>query len=289
MLRAALLVAAAVRSACADEPIIIMRSAPKEAPAEAAAAVEAVPAVEAAVTATGEAVADLTPMVDAAPPSFEELWAEAGLEMPWVIEARRELHRIPELLFDEQLTSGKIAAILRSLNLNFTTGWAVNTKRNELAAKGFVSGAGGTGVVAELGTGGPPCVLLRADIDALPIHELTDQPWKSTIPGRMHACGHDGHAAMLLGAAAVLKRREHLIKGTIRLIWQPAEEGGAGGKHMVEEGVLDLPPKTEAAFGFHQWPFLPLGSIGGRPGPMLAATELFDIMVSGVGGHAAMS
>ena len=157
------------------------------------------------------------------------------------------------------------------------------------AAKGFVSGEGGTGIVAHIGTGAEPCVLLRADIDALPIHEVVDLPWKSETPGRMHACGHDGHAAMLLGAAAVLKRREHLIKGTIRLIWQPAEEGGAGGKRMVEEGVLDLPPKTEAAFGFHQWPFLPLGSIGGRPGPMLAATELFDIMVSGVGGHAAMS
>lgn len=221
-------------------------------------------------------------------PEFEDLWNEAGLEMAWVVEVRRELHRMPELLFDEHMTSAKIAAVLGSLGVNYTAGWAVNTKREELAAKGFVSGAGGTGLVAEIGTGGEPCVLLRTDIDALPIHETAPVPWKSTIDGRMHACGHDGHTAMLLGAAAVLKRREAQIKGTVRLIFQPAEEGGAGGKRMVEEGVLKKFPPVKAAFGFHQWPFLPLGAIGGRPGPMLAATELFDILVSGVGGHAAM-
>ncbi|EGB12894.1 hypothetical protein AURANDRAFT_52138 [Aureococcus anophagefferens] len=208
--------------------------------------------------------------------------------MPWVVETRRELHRMPELLFDEHMTSGKIASVLASLGVNFTTGWAVNTKREELAAKGFASGAGGTGIVAEIGSGGEPCVLLRSDIDALPIHETAPVPWRSEIDGRMHACGHDGHAAMLLGAAAVLKRREADIVGTVRLVFQPAEEGGAGGKRMVEEGALKQFPPVRAAFGFHQWPFLPLGVIGGRPGPMLAATELFDVLVSGVGGHAAM-
>lgn len=161
--------------------------------------------------------------------TFDELWQDAGQDMAWVVEARRELHRTPELLFDEHMTSGKIADVLRSLNVNFTVGWAVNTKREDLAAKGFVSGSGGTGIVATIGTGAEPCVLLRADIDALPITELEDLPWKSKIDGRMHACGHDGHAAMLLGAASVLKRREASIRGTIRLIWQPAEEGGAGG------------------------------------------------------------
>ena len=254
-------------------------------------------AMLAALLAIGCAVADDVPVVvlrtpaaaaKMAAPSFEELWNEAGDHMPWVVETRRELHRMPELLFDEHMTSGKIASVLASLGVNFTTGWAVNTKREELAAKGFVSGAGGTGIVAEIGSGGEPCVLLRSDIDALPIHETAPVPWRSEIDGRMHACGHDGHAAMLLGAAAVLKRREADIVGTVRLVFQPAEEGGAGGKRMVEEGVLSMEPKPQAAFGFHQWPFLPLGSIGGRPGPMLAATELFDIVVSGVGGHAAM-
>jgi len=251
----------------------------------------------AALLAIGCAVADDVPVVvlrtpaaaaKMAAPSFEELWNEAGDHMPWVVETRRELHRMPELLFDEHMTSGKIASVLASLGVNFTTGWAVNTKREELAAKGFVSGAGGTGIVAEIGSGGEPCVLLRSDIDALPIHETAPVPWRSEIDGRMHACGHDGHAAMLLGAAAVLKRREADIVGTVRLVFQPAEEGGAGGKRMVEEGALKRFPPVRAAFGFHQWPFLPLGVIGGRPGPMLAATELFDVLVSGVGGHAAM-
>ena len=136
-----------------------------------------------------------------------------------------------------------------------------------------------------------PIVVVLPNFACTPLIIVTGQhpsDFKSKHDGRMHACGHDGHTAMLLGAAAVLKRRESEIKGTIRLIWQPAEEGGAGGKRMVEEGVLSMEPKPQAAFGFHQWPFLPLGSIGGRPGPMLAATELFDIVVSGVGGHAAM-
>ncbi|KAK7231812.1 IAA-amino acid conjugate hydrolase [Aureococcus anophagefferens] len=250
----------------------------------------------AALLAIGCAVADDVPVVvlrtpaaaKMAAPSFEELWNDAGDHMPWVVETRRELHRMPELLFDEHMTSGKIASVLASLGVNFTTGWAVNTKREELAAKGFASGAGGTGIVAEIGSGGEPCVLLRSDIDALPIHETAPVPWRSEIDGRMHACGHDGHAAMLLGAAAVLKRREADIVGTVRLVFQPAEEGGAGGKRMVEEGALKRFPPVRAAFGFHQWPFLPLGVIGGRPGPMLAATELFDVLVSGVGGHAAM-
>ena len=184
---------------------------------------------------------------------------------------RRDLHAHPELAYEEVRTADVVAARL--------TEWGIPIHR----------GLGTTGVVGIVKNGtSDRAVGLRADMDALPIHELNTFDHASQHQGKMHACGHDGHAAMLLGAAAVLKRRESEIKGTIRLIWQPAEEGGAGGKRMVEEGVLSMEPKPQAAFGFHQWPFLPLGSIGGRPGPMLAATELFDIVVSGVGGHAAM-
>lgn len=223
------------------------------------------------------------------PPSFEELFSVyAASELAWLIPLRRELHRYPELMYNETVTMSKITAMLESLGIAYTTGWAVNTKHAELSAKGFKSGFGGTGVVAEIGTGRPPCVLLRADIDALPIRETAPLPFASEVPGKMHACGHDGHAAMLLGGAAILKKHEASINGTVRLIWQPAEEGGAGGKRMVEEGVLDKEPKVEAAFGFHQWPFLPLGVVGGRPETQMAATELFDIMISGVGGHAAL-
>ena len=148
--------------------------------------------------------------------TFADLWHDAGEQQDWVVETRRELHRTPELLFDEKQTAAKITQVLTALQVNFTTGWARNTKRAELAAKGFVSGEGGTGIVAQIGSGKEPCVLLRADIDGLPIHENVDSPWKSTEDGKMHACGHDGHAAMLLGAAAVLKRREAEITGTIR-------------------------------------------------------------------------
>ena len=221
-------------------------------------------------------------------PAFEELWADAGMEMPWVIAVRRELHRFPELMFNETLTATKIAQVLDSLKIRYTMGWAVNTKRAELASKGFQSGDGGTGIVADIGSGEEPCVLLRADIDALPINEAIKLPFTSTSPGKMHACGHDGHTAMLLGAAAVLKKREAQLKGTVRLIFQPAEEGGAGGKRMVEEGVLTKLPKPSAAFGFHQWPFLPIGTLGAKAGTQMAATDLFDITISGIGGHAAM-
>lgn len=196
---------------------------------------------------------------------------------------RRHLHRIPELMYQEQRTSQVVQAMLQLLRVNVTTGWAKNIHTDT------IPGPGGYGLVADIGTGGPPCVLLRADMDALPIQERTEHiDFRSEHDNRMHACGHDGHTTMLLGAVAVLKSMEESINGTVRVMFQPAEEGGAGAKRMREEGVLQMHPKPQHAFGIHLWPTLPSGSVASRPGPLLAACERFEILIAGVGGHAAM-
>ena len=139
---------------------------------------------------------------------------------------------------------------------------------------------------ASLGTGGSLC-RTRADMDALPIHEEADVDFRSEIDGKMHACGHDCHTAMLLGAARVLKQNEPAIDGTIKLIFQPAEEGGAGGKMMREQGVLEN-PDVRQIYGLHVTDKLPVGTLASREGTLLAATSSVKILVSGNGGHAAM-
>jgi amidohydrolase len=201
-------------------------------------------------------------------------------------ETRRSLHRKPELMYELPFTSETIQSILDELGIPFTSGWAKNTHPD------FFPGPGGYGIVAHIGSGkeDEPCIILRADMDALPINEATQgiDPFKSKTPGQMHACGHDGHVTMLLGAAALLKKVEKEIPGTVRLVFQPAEEGGAGMKRMVEEGIVTLEPKAQEAFGMHVWPTLPSGTIASRPGALMAATETFEIEISGKGGHAAM-
>ena len=187
----------------------------------------------------------------------------------WIISIRRELHEHPELMYEEFKTSELIRRELDKLEISY---------KHPIAE---------TGVLASIGNGNGPCVALRADMDALPIHEETDVSFRSKIDGKMHACGHDCHVSMLLGAAKLLKGKEDQINGTVKLLFQPAEEGGAGGKLMREEGALKN-PNVERIFGLHVWPQMPSGQIGSREGTFLAATSSLNLTVKGVGGHAAV-
>ncbi|MGC9452263.1 MAG: M20 metallopeptidase family protein [Oceanipulchritudo sp.] len=193
--------------------------------------------------------------------------------LPEVAELRHDLHAHPELAYAEERTAGKVLAFLGGLE-----GLEVRT------------GMAGTGLVAVLGLDRKgPCVALRADMDALPIEEESGVAWASRNPGRMHACGHDGHTAMLAGAAKVLHGLRERLEGPVKFIFQPAEEGGAGALRMCQEGVLADPP-VAAIYGLHNNlpnPDLPLGSIVYGKGAAMAGTGTFTIEVIGVGGHAA--
>jgi IAA-amino acid hydrolase len=197
-----------------------------------------------------------------------QLLSKAKEIQPWIVEKRRKIHRHPELMYEEFETSKLVQETLTDLGISYDKDIAI------------------TGVVGTLGDGNGPCVALRADMDALPIHEETNIDFKSEIDGKMHACGHDCHTAMLLGAARILKEHEEEIKGTIKLIFQPAEEGGAGGKMMREEGVL-LNPDVQHIFGLHVAGQLPTGMLASREGTLLAAAGSLKIVVKGDGGHAA--
>ncbi len=199
----------------------------------------------------------------------EQVLKEAQSIQEWIVERRRQLHRHPELMYEEVKTSQLVRDTLDELGVSY---------RSPIAE---------TGVLATIGNGDGPCVALRADMDALPIHEQADVAFRSEVDGKMHACGHDCHTSMLLGAARLLKEREDEIQGTVKLLFQPAEEGGAGGHRMSEEGALDN-PQVERIFGLHVWPILETGSIGACEGTFLAAAGFMEITVRGRGGHAAM-
>ena len=199
----------------------------------------------------------------------QQIYDQAKEIQDWIVGLRRRLHRFPELQYEEVQTSQLVRDTLDELRIPY---------QSPLAK---------TGVMATIGTGEEPCVMLRADMDALPIHEQADVDFRSEVDGKMHACGHDCHTAMLLGAARLLKQNETDIVGTIKLIFQPAEEGGGGGKLMCDEGVLNS-PNVQKAFGLHVWPALPVGTIGSCAGTMLAAAGAFRVTVEGRGGHAAM-
>ena len=194
--------------------------------------------------------------------------SEAKEIQSWIVEKRRTIHQHPELMYEEFETSKLVQKTLSDLDVKFEKDIAI------------------TGVVGIVGNGNGPCIALRADMDALPIHEETDIDFKSKIDGKMHACGHDCHTAMLLGAARLLKENEEEINGTIKLIFQPAEEGGAGGKMMRDQGVLQN-PKVEQIYALHVAGTMPMGTLASREGTLLAGTSTVKIIVKGNGGHAA--
>ena len=184
-----------------------------------------------------------------------------------IIETRRDIHKHPELSFQEYRTSELVAKQLENLGLN--------VERN----------IGKTGVVGILeGAGRGKTIALRADMDALPIQETGDVPYKSVNDGVMHACGHDAHTAMLLGAAEVLSKNQKNINGTIKFIFQPAEEGYGGAKFMIDDGAID---NVDEIYGLHVWNYQKSGTVGVQSGPVMAAADMFTIIIEGIGGHGA--
>jgi hippurate hydrolase len=185
---------------------------------------------------------------------------------------RRDIHAHPELQYDVHRTAGTVADKLKNFGCDEV-----------------VTGIGRTGVVGVIRGGkaseGGRVIGLRADMDALPIEEATDVPYKSTVPGKMHACGHDGHTAMLLGAARYLAETRNFA-GTAVVIFQPAEEGGAGGKAMVQDGLMER-FKIEEVYGMHNYPGLAVGQFALRAGPLMASADRITIAIEGRGGHAA--
>jgi amidohydrolase len=194
----------------------------------------------------------------------------AGIDdlLPALARLRQDLHAHPELAFAEHRTAGIVANALRELGLE------VHER------------IGGTGVVGVLRSGsGARSIGLRADMDALPIMEAGDRPYASRMPGVHHGCGHDGHTAILIGAARHLARTRR-FEGTVHFIFQPAEEGRGGARAMIEDGLFER-FSCDAVYALHNWPELPLGTASTRAGPIMAAADRFDIVVRGRGGHAA--
>ena len=184
-----------------------------------------------------------------------------------IISTRRDIHQYPELAFNEHRTAKLVAERLKSLGIDVQTG------------------VGKTGVVGTLrGNNGGKTIALRADMDALPMQETGDLPYQSQNDGIMHACGHDGHTAMLLGTAEALSKKYDQLKGTVKFIFQPAEEGQGGARYMIEDGALE---DIDEIYGLHLWNYQKYGTIGVKPGPIMAAADLFEIIVHGKGGHGA--
>ncbi len=198
---------------------------------------------------------------------------------PQLVEWRRRLHQFPELGFREQMTAAFITQQLQRWGIAHQAG---------IAQTGIVATIAGEKQPSPATSSAVPKVLaIRADMDALPIQEDNDVPYRSQHDGKMHACGHDGHVAIALGTAYYLSQHRHDFSGTVKIIFQPAEEGPGGAKPMIEAGVLRN-PDVDAIIGLHLWNVLPLGTVGVRPGPLMAAVELFRCTIQGKGGHGAM-
>jgi amidohydrolase len=196
--------------------------------------------------------------------------AEIQALQPQLVQWRRQLHQKPELGFREHLTAEFVADKLHE--------WGIEHQR----------GIAETGIVAMIAGDRPgPVLAIRADMDALPIQEENDLPYKSQHDGVMHACGHDGHVTIGLGTAYYLSQHRHTFAGTVKLIFQPAEEGPGGAKPMIAAGVLQH-PDVDAIIGLHLWNNLPLGTVGVRPGALMAAVEGFRCTILGKGGHGAI-
>jgi amidohydrolase len=193
--------------------------------------------------------------------------------LPAAAEFRHRLHQIPELGFEEFKTAEAIRAELKRLNIDRVADIADAP----------------TATIALIGDTSKPCIALRADIDALPVKEQTGLAYASSHAGRMHACGHDGHMATLMGTAAILNSIADELPACVKFIWQPAEEGGGGAERLVSAGVLDgrIGPKVSAIFGLHGWPGLKVGTVATKPGALLAATDNFHATFIGKGCHGA--
>lgn len=203
--------------------------------------------------------------------ALDQLKSDIDELVPDMVAFRRDLHAHPELAFEEVRTSGLVAQRLHSLGLQVQTGVAQ------------------TGVVGLLRGGasqpGAKTLAIRADMDALPIHELNELDYRSTVEGKMHACGHDGHTAIALAVAALLSKRQAELTGNVKFLFQPAEEGRGGAKHMVKEGVME---GVDGVLGLHLMSGSPVGRVGVRAGAVFASADGFVLSVKGKGGHAAM-
>jgi amidohydrolase len=217
-------------------------------------------------------------MSTATEPNSLLLAPRSALELPWEQDAvalRRDFHAHPELGYQEFRTAAIVANRLRALGLEVRTG------------------VGGTGVIGILrGAGAPsgshgPTVLVRADMDALPVEEENAWEWKSTIEGKMHACGHDAHMATALSVARLLAAEQSTLKGIVKFMFQPAEEGGAGARAMLNDGLLD-DPRPDYALALHVWSDLEVGTVALKSGPVMASADQFTARIIGKGGHGAM-